>query len=503
MSFTEINRLRKSGQLEEALAMARQELDSDPENIWNKRAMAWVFYEYLKQAADSNDVDSVFNHLDSITELRLPEEEKMLGDQVAWQVALMMFELQRKSTIENETTDRLFEKLKLLSYTIPSKAYSVLLKGFLNEAEEWPGFTDFCDWWGLGNFMPEDFEPFVLQDGTRIMALAEQAYIACAKKLVLRIESFDAEDDLPARTAEFLAGLEALAGEHPGYIWATYYLVKLLHLTGKTQEALERMIPFARGKAGEFWTWDQMADLVLPDLELRMACFCKSLLCRAAPKYLVKTREDLAECLVELKMVEEASLEIALLAETRKENGWVLPDRVRYWMEQPWYKPPQPLRPNKDFYKKYSSKAEMLLLRDVPDEIAVITGYDPEHRIVWFIISQSKNGSFRLEKEYREPRLGDVCRVWLQESGIRDRYNLLGMEPADELPDPAIFRSFTGKLRINSGKAFGFVEAIFIHPSLLAGKGISNGDIVKGNAVLNFNEQKQEWGWKAISLETA
>jgi len=54
MSFKEIKELRQAGKLEEALQMANQALETDPDNIWNKRAIAWVYYDYIKNLLTLN-----------------------------------------------------------------------------------------------------------------------------------------------------------------------------------------------------------------------------------------------------------------------------------------------------------------------------------------------------------------------------------------------------------------------------------------------------------------
>jgi len=54
MSFKEINELRQAGKLDEALQMANQALETEPENIWNKRAAAWVYYDYIKKMLNLN-----------------------------------------------------------------------------------------------------------------------------------------------------------------------------------------------------------------------------------------------------------------------------------------------------------------------------------------------------------------------------------------------------------------------------------------------------------------
>jgi hypothetical protein len=49
MPSKEIKELRKVGRLYEALDMALAEMQEDPDNIWTKRNISWVYYEYLKQ----------------------------------------------------------------------------------------------------------------------------------------------------------------------------------------------------------------------------------------------------------------------------------------------------------------------------------------------------------------------------------------------------------------------------------------------------------------------
>lgn len=57
MNFKEINEIRKQGDLKTAYSYAEENLKADPENIWNKRAMAWVYYAFLKANATPDDSD--------------------------------------------------------------------------------------------------------------------------------------------------------------------------------------------------------------------------------------------------------------------------------------------------------------------------------------------------------------------------------------------------------------------------------------------------------------
>ena len=96
MSFKEINDLRKSGRLQEALYMATAELNEEPDNIWAKRAAAWVYYAYIKSNCNPESFDVFVDYLQKIRNLVLDKDEAMLFDNCAWQVGSMVFSLKGK-----------------------------------------------------------------------------------------------------------------------------------------------------------------------------------------------------------------------------------------------------------------------------------------------------------------------------------------------------------------------------------------------------------------------
>ena len=74
MPAKEIKELRQSGKLDEALLLAQSELDSSPDNIWAKRNISWVYYEYLKQNNSPEQIDVFIHWLNEIEKLQLPSE---------------------------------------------------------------------------------------------------------------------------------------------------------------------------------------------------------------------------------------------------------------------------------------------------------------------------------------------------------------------------------------------------------------------------------------------
>jgi hypothetical protein len=57
MSFKEVKELRKSGKLDEALTLAKLTLQEAPDDIWAKRGLAWVHYDYIKLNAAPEKYD--------------------------------------------------------------------------------------------------------------------------------------------------------------------------------------------------------------------------------------------------------------------------------------------------------------------------------------------------------------------------------------------------------------------------------------------------------------
>jgi tetratricopeptide (TPR) repeat protein len=149
MSFKEIKELRQAGKLDEALQMANQALESEPENIWNKRAAAWVYYDFLKQHTQLESYDSFKEYLIKIKELQLPQDEKMVFDNCAYQIGKLVSKLTtsnfKSSSAEISLVDllggiqkkktELFQIISHFAFTKPSAGYSFIYKAFNKEYE--------------------------------------------------------------------------------------------------------------------------------------------------------------------------------------------------------------------------------------------------------------------------------------------------------------------------------------------------------------------------------
>ena len=59
-------------------------------------------------------------------------------------------------------------------------------------------------------------------------------------------------------------------------------------------------------------------------------------------------------------------------------------------------------------------------------------------------------------------------------------------------------KELQGVVRIPAGKPFGFMDDVFIHPSLVTKYKLIDGTEFSGSAIRIYNQEKKQWGWKVI-----
>ena len=374
MSFKEIKTLRKAGKLDEALEMANQALEAEPENIWNKRAAAWVYYDYLKKFAQPDSFDAFKENLLKIKNLQLPEDEKMVFDNSSWQIGSMVFGLQKVEPVEFEKINGLFEIIKEFHFTKPSEAYTFIYKAFHKGYQNWTKYLEYADWWNFEKFRAEDYLKEEFND-KKIMSIAEQAYIAYSKKLLEgeAIDSFGKQSTVDKEKIRvFLPKLDKISKDHPEYQYPPYFKAKLLLTLGDDENILSSFLPFAKQKRNDFWVWELMAEIFPGDKDIQFACYCKALSLKTPEDFLVKLRQTFAGMLVDRQMYKEAKAEIQQVISTRKKHEWKLPNQITQWKEQDWYESATVLKDNKELYTQYLNKAEEILYQDILEEVVAV-----------------------------------------------------------------------------------------------------------------------------------
>ncbi|MBD8489742.1 hypothetical protein IFO69_13375 [Echinicola sp. CAU 1574] len=503
MSFREIKELRKTGKLEEALEMANQALETEPDNIWNKRVAAWLYYDYLKKSSQPDSFDAFKENLLKIKSLQLPEDEKMVFDNSAWQIGSMVFGLHKEEHVDYGKINELFEVIKEFHFTKPSEAYSFLYKAFHKGYQNWSGYLDFADWWNFENFRSEDY----LKDefnGKKIMSIAEQAYIAYSKKL-LENESIDLSGQQRADDKEkiqsFLPQLDAIITKYPNYQYPPYFKAKLLLALGKDENVLSTFLPFAKQKRNDFWVWELMAEIFPEDKDIQFACYCKALSLKTPEDFLVKLRQAFAGMLVERQMYSEAKAEIQQVISIREKHEWKLPNQITQWTEQDWYKSAPAKKGNKDLYTQYLKKAEEILYQDIPEEIIAVEFVNENKSILNFVKNKRKFGFFNYSGQIDKPQIGDILKVRFNGDGQDGFYKILSAKKAESNLTSEAIRDYEGTLKIIPPQNFGFVDDVFVEPKFIQDNKLTDGQSLAGKAILSFNKKRNEWGWKTIELK--
>ncbi len=497
MSFKEVKELRQSGKLEEALAMAQEDLEADPKDSWNKRSISWVYYDYLKKDENSVDYQSFKKHLIAIRDLDFDEEDRMIFDASAWQIGKLIFALIREGQMEEYKILELVKITKDFHFTKPSESYSFIFKAFHKTLKDILNplvYLDFADWWDFDNFRAEDFTEDKLDNGKKIMSIAEQAYIAYSKKLL-------EVNPLPkTKIEDFLPALDYIIENYPDYKYTTYYKAKLLIALGDDDDVLSAFLPFAKQKRNDFWVWELMANIFKDDNEKQLACYAKGASLNTPEDFLVKFRQNFAEVLVENEFYDEAKTELKIAVTTRRENEWKIPNEIKKLAHVEWFENAQEKESNKGFYQKYIPLAEEILYRDIPEEVVVVEYVNRNKKILNFIKNKEKTGFFKYSEHLKQPEIGDVLKVRLKAVGNDGFFHVLSLKAADKGTEIEAVKDIEGSFKEIPNKNFGFIDDVFVSPQLVQKEGLEDGQKITGKAMLSYDKSKEKWGWKVFEI---
>lgn len=484
--------------------MVNRDLESQSDNIWIKRAASWVYNAYIKENAKPENYETFMQYIQKLKDLDLPEDDTMVFDNTAWQIGSMVYALQKEEQPDFRKFDAIFDTIRAFHFMVPSEGYSFIFKSFIKLSEEWQRFLDFADWWNLENFRQEDYLKVELK-GHMMPSLAERAYMSYAKKLLEGEpvdqsglnRSIDRE-----RINAFLPKLDRLIERHPDFLYPPFYKAKLLLLMGDKEDALSAFIPFARQKKNEFWVWEQMAEIFHDDDELKMACYCKAFSLRTQEDFLVKLRQAFAAFLIEKRLYDEAKTEIEIVVDTRQKKKWGIPRQISQWKEESWYQSAVAKRNNNDLYRMHKSKAEAILFRDIPEVVVVVEFVNADKKMVNFVKDRQTSGFFNFSGLINKPAVGDILKVRFN-GELQNGFNTaLTVKKCQDDVKTEVLKSFEGNLEQRPDNKFGFCDNVFIDAGILKNLNLTNGEHIKGTAMISFNKKKNEWGWKAIRIES-
>jgi hypothetical protein len=318
MPAKEIKELRQAGKLDEAYAMAKEELEADPNNIWGKRNLSWVLYAQLDE--QSSNLVSFLLKINEVKDLDLPKSEDMFFENISIVISKAARAINHETTNGINKTLSLFDAIKTIPINRNSKWYSVLYNSMHKGMKDSNRYLEFADWWDFKNLRSEDYQKEKLQNGKEVMALAEKVYIAYAKHLLPKQNQYGEVIFNKEKVESFLPKLSKIVEQFPHFQYPAYFNAKLLLALDDKQNMLKLLLPFARKKRNDFWVWEILAEAFSEDTEKVFACYCKALSCKSPEEMLVNLRQKMAKILIARKSYNEAKTEIDLLISARTEN---------------------------------------------------------------------------------------------------------------------------------------------------------------------------------------
>lgn len=500
-----IQTLRTEGNLEEALVLATEYLQNNPDDEDGRREMAWIQYGYVKKAAKAGELDAFHEHLDIILAQKL-EGEGVMGNSLAWQVHRVSKGLIAERPFKFEEVVKLLEKVKYFTFDIEQDimAYVMMLRLALKVKDYFPGLKDFIQWWDLSNLPENEYESFMTKQGRRMMSLAERAHITYAEVLLrwMEKEPEAARPDVEA----FFEQYKALLEKRPDYNFAGHNLVNFHLALGDFDKVEDILLPIIKAKPFENRNWLILGRLFEAKGQPKqaLACYSKILAGRTKPDVAAETKLRMAKLLIAEERFVEAKTELVEAERAYSFSRLRMPQEMEEMAQSTWFQETEARYHNRGLYKHYMPHAEAILYADVPEQIGVITHVDPRKKRAWYRVSQEISGSGTLQQFQARVSPGDFVAMRLVERESRHggmMQVILTSRPSEEGPDSGIIRYFTGRFTMRPGQSFGFVDReVFVPPHLVEANLLIGGQFLSGMAVLEYDQKRDRWSWKAVKV---
>lgn len=478
----------KSGQVKEAYDLAKNDYASDASSPWTQRAFGWALYYFIKSDVENGDYKELTGHVSELKSLELltVANDAMIYDNVQLQIGTFIKKYVTLNDIEaSAKLSTFFHLLKDYSFK-SSLGHSVLLQSYIKFGT-WSEMADFFDWWNLDTLRAEDYIPFIMPDGKKVMTLAERAFIANSKALLKQSEL--------GRIEEFLPKLDCLMTNHPEMMYPGYFYGKLLLKLGSdTDEALKVIVPFARNKVSEFWVWQLLSEVYTYEPEKQLACLLRAVHCKTQETFLGKVRIKLATAYIQMNQFDRARYHIDLIKRCYVSQCWKLPYEVECWIHQPWFNTTSPNANNPMDFMKITNE---ILCDGTEESIAAVTYMDPNSHRATIIYGEEK----RMVYKFRfNVSVGSILKINYVKD-VNGRIKILNSAKTNIQNNLSYMKVVEGLVRKQDKNNFAFIDNCFIPGNIIQKYKVVNGEQIKALVVYDYNKKKEGWNWVCISIE--
>lgn len=492
LTVRDIIAMCKQGKIIEAYDLAKSDYANMPQDSWTQVGFAWSIYFLLKANIKEQNGTNVFPLLDELYGLDLlsTDNAAMLYDSVLWIIAEYV-----KKTHDEKVLDSILLSISRFTFK-PSKGYSYLLKVVMG-FDKWNHLLDFFEWWNLENLMPEDYQPFEMNNGKKIMSLAEQAYINCSKAL-LKLNNRE-------MIREFLPQIEKLTDNYPDMTYPGYYCGKLMLATGSGKEdALDAIMPFVRKKQSEFWVWQLLSEINKEEPETQLACLLYASHCKAKEFFLRRIRVKLISILLSKMDFPRAKYHLEKVLDNSKQENINPPIEVQEWLKESWV---QNTSADKTDSIDYQTICRKILTRGANESIAIVTYANNEKKNARIVYGERKETMIRTSAMHFKVGKGVLLKVyWLPAEKEDIVVSVEEIKPSKLLLENIPYiKVINGVIEKKDSKPFAFIKGerikCFITPNDVAKNSIRGNEVATVVATLTFNEKKGDWTWVCVSLK--
>lgn len=139
----------------------------------------------------------------------------------------------------------------------------------------------------------------------------------------------------------------------------------------------------------------------------------------------------------------------------------------------------------------------------IPEQIGVVDHVNLNKGVLHFVVDKTCHGILKLGDASAEYQEGDsvALRLTQYHSKSGKRFSILKNNRTSKSPPVTTKKEFSENVRVDNGMGFTSSD-IFIPPPLVRRFEINSDKIITGTAVINFNDKRGVWGWKALSISS-
>lgn len=401
---------RKEGKLDEAYKMAIELINKPDNDEWDIKAFAWCVIDLIKRDAQSGKSENIQHYSDQLRNLNINASDKILTDQreyalrlsnpngheilkakslskqgdhhgalnlykriynngdqsidvqtgLAWELYRVAKGMTDQTPVNFNGAKRFINDYLKLNTEKPSLLHTCILQLADKIAKEGKlNMGAFSRIWGLENLRPEDYDPYISDDGNSYPSLAERVIQHASK------DSF--KNDAYEELIYLLPYINDCINRYPDNIWLKLSKARALMATKQSNEAFSYGLEVVKNKINDYWAWELLGDIHQSNsLDLAISCYCKALLCSKDINFVGKVKIKLAQLLSKNGLASEAKLEVDQLVNYRSENNQKIPESAEILMRSTWYQGAISSKSNHQLYLDKATHAEELLYSNLP-----------------------------------------------------------------------------------------------------------------------------------------